>query len=133
VRTHSILSPQVVRTTRSIMATYFEGLDERSRPTVERLIDVIVDVLPHVEHGLKWGRLTFTQNEDWHHWLCAVAPTGKGAKLLIHKGALLADPHRVLEGEGRYLRAIAFAAPEHVDADVVGPILREAAARQTEM
>jgi hypothetical protein len=115
------------------MATYFEGLDERSRPTVERLIDVIVDVLPHVEHGLKWGRLTFTQNEDWHHWLCAVAPTGKGAKLLIHKGALLADPHRVLEGEGRYLRAIAFAAPEHVDADVVGPILREAAARQTEM
>jgi hypothetical protein len=115
------------------MATYFKGLDERSRPIVERLLDVVADVLPDAEHAQKWGRLTFTRNEDWHHWLCAIAPTGKGVKLLIHKGALLADPHGLLKGEGRYLRAIAFASPEDVDADVVGPILREAAARQSEL
>jgi hypothetical protein len=122
-----------MRTTHSLTATYFPGLDERSRPTVERLIDVVVDVLPDAQHERKWGRLTFTRNEDWHHWLCAIAPTGKGAKLLVHKGALVADPHGVLQGEGRYLRGIAFASPEDVDADVVAPILREASARQTEM
>jgi hypothetical protein len=122
-----------VRETHRIIATYFQGLDERSRPTVERLIDVVVDVLPDTEHGRKWGRLTFTRNADWHHWLCAIAPTSKGVKLLVHKGALLADPQGVLEGEGRYLRAITFASPEDVDTDVIAPILQEAAARQAEM
>jgi hypothetical protein len=122
-----------VRETDRIVATYFPALDEWSRPTVERLIDVVVDVLPDAQHGRKWGRLTFTQNGDWHHWLYAIAPTRKGVKLLVHKGALVADPRGVLEGEGRYLRAITFTSPEDVDKDVVAPILREAAARQTEM
>src|SRR5688572_29406331 len=84
--------PQLVRETHRIIATYLQELDERSRPTVERLIDVVIDVLPDTEHGRRWGRLTFTRNEDWHHWLCAIAPTSKGVKLLVHKGALLADP-----------------------------------------
>jgi len=53
--------------------------------------------------------------------------------LLLHKGALLADPSGLLEGDGRYLRAITFSSPADVDADVIAPILREAATRQTEM
>jgi hypothetical protein len=125
--------PDVVRETHSIIATYFPALDERSRSTVERLIDVVVDVLPDTENARKWGRLTFTRNGDWHHWLCAIATSKKSVKLVVHKGALLADPLGVFEGEGRYLRAIAFASPEGVDADVLAPILREAAARQTDM
>ncbi|MBA2528586.1 MAG: hypothetical protein H0V19_01255 [Euzebyales bacterium] len=52
---------------------------------------------------------------------------------MIHKGALLADPHGVMDGEGRYSRAITFHSPEQIDPDVVAPILREAAARRTEM
>jgi hypothetical protein len=51
----------------------------------------------------------------------------------MHKGALLADPHGVMSGEGRYSRAIPLSSPEQVDADLLAPILREAAARQTEM
>jgi hypothetical protein len=122
-----------VRETERLIATCLPALDERSRPTVERLIDVVVDVLPDTDHRRKWGRLTFTQNSDWHHWLCAIAPTKTAVKLLVHKGALLADPRGVLEDEGRYLRAISFTSPQDVDADVVAAILLEAAARQTEM
>jgi hypothetical protein len=59
--------------------------------------------------------------------------TKNALKLVIHKGALLADPRGVMEGEGRYSRAIAVRSPEEIDADVLAPILREAAARQTEM
>jgi hypothetical protein len=77
--------------------------------------------------------LTFTRNADWHHWLCAIAPSRKAVRLLVHKGALLTDARGVLKGDGRYLRAITFCSPDDVDADVVVPILREAAARQTEM
>jgi hypothetical protein len=125
--------PHVVRETDTIIATYFPRLDERARSTVELLVDVVVDVLPDAEHARKWGRLTFTRHGDWHHWLCAVAAGKKSVKLVVHKGALLADPLGVLEGEGRYLRALTFASPEDVDAEVVASILREAAARQTDM
>jgi hypothetical protein len=122
-----------VRESDRIFAAYFHELDERLRPTVERVIDVVVEVLPDAQYEWKWGRLTFTRSGDWHHWLCAIAPGRKTVRLLVHKGALLADPRGVLEGDGRYLRAIAFASPDDVDAAVVAPVLREAAARQTEM
>jgi hypothetical protein len=49
------------------------------------------------------------------------------------QGALLADPRGVMEGQGRYSRSIRFRSPNEIDADVVAPILREAAERQTAM
>ncbi len=79
------------------------------------------------------GRLTFTREGDWHHWICAISYTKNAVKLVIHKGALLADPRGVMEGEGRYSRAITVRSPEQIDADVLAPIVREAASRQTEM
>jgi hypothetical protein len=100
---------------------------------VERLVDLILDVVPDAQHDRKWGRITFTRRSDWHHWICAVSATKKAVKLVLHKGALLADPRGVMEGEARYSRSISFSSPEQIDADVVAPILREAAARQTEM
>jgi hypothetical protein len=118
---------------RKVIATHLPGLDERSRPTVERLIDVVFDALPDAQYERKWGQLTFTREGDWHHWICAISATKSAVKLVIHKGALLADPGGVMEGQGRYLRSIPFRSPSEIDADVVAPILREAAARQTEM
>jgi hypothetical protein len=118
---------------RAIIDTHLPDLDDRWRPTVERLIEVIFCELPDAQHERKWGRLTFTREGDWHHWIGAVSPTTKAVKLVLHKGALLADPHGAMEGGGRYTRAISFRAPDEIDPDVVGPILREAAARQTEM
>jgi len=115
-----------------IIARHLPNLDERPRATVERLIELILDVLPDAQHDRKWGRLTFTREGDWHHWICAISSTKNAVKLVVHKGALLADPHGVMEGDGRYSRAIAVRSPE-LDTDVLAPILREAAARQTEM
>jgi hypothetical protein len=118
---------------RAIIDKHLPDLDEGWRPTVERLIDVIFGELPDAQHDRKWGQLTFTRGGDWHHWICAVSPTKKAVKLVIHKGALLADPHAAMEGSGRYTRTIPFRAPDEIEPDVVGTILREAAARQTEM
>jgi hypothetical protein len=118
---------------RAIIDKHLPGLDEVWRPTVERVIAAILGELPDAQHERKWGQLTFTREGDWHHWICAVSPTKKAVKLVIHKGALLADPQGAMEGNGRYTRAIPFRAPDEIDAAIVGPILREAAARQTEM
>jgi hypothetical protein len=118
---------------KQIAATHLPELDPRSRAAIEPLIDLILDVLPDAQHERKWGRLTFTRAGDWHHWICAISSSKSSVKLVLHKGALLADPHGLMEGDGRYSRTIVFRPPEQIDREVLAPILREAAARQTEM
>jgi hypothetical protein len=118
---------------RAIVDKHLPDLDQEWRSTVERLVALILGELPHADHDRKWGQLTFTRDGNWHHWICAISPGKKVVKLMIHKGALLADPHEAMEGKGRYLRAIPFQAADEINRDVVAPILREAAARQTEM
>jgi hypothetical protein len=118
---------------RAIVKQHLPDLEQRRRTTAERLIEVILDQLPDGQHQRKWGRLTFTRGGDWHHWICAVAPTRGEVKLVLHKGALLDDPHEAMEGAGRYTRAIPFRTPEEIDPELVAPLLRQAADRQTEM
>jgi hypothetical protein len=118
---------------RAIVDQHLPDLDQGRRTTAERLIEVILGELPDAQHQRKWGRLTFTRAGDWHHWICAVTPTRHAVKLVLHKGALLDDPHEAMEGAGRYTRAIAFRAPEEIDSELVAPLLRQAADRQTEM
>jgi hypothetical protein len=117
----------------TIVDQHLPGLDPEWRPTVERLIEVILSQIPDAQHERKWGQLTFTREADWHHWICAISPTKKEVKLVIHKGALLDDPHRAMEGSGRYSRSISFRTPGEIDAGVVTPILRQATDRQVEM
>jgi hypothetical protein len=116
-----------------IAATHLPELDPQSRAAAELLIDLILDVVPDAQHERKWGRLTFTRAGNWHHWICAISSSKRSVQLVLHKGALLADPHRLMEGDGRYSRTILFRPPEQIEPDVLAPILREAAARQTEM
>jgi hypothetical protein len=118
---------------RTIIDKHFPDLGQELRATAERLVQVILAELPNAEHERKWGQLTFTCEGDWHHWICAVSPAKDALKLVIHKGTLLADPRGVMEGNGRYVRAIVFRAADEINPDVVAPILREAAARRTEM
>jgi hypothetical protein len=116
-----------------LAAEYLPDLDGELRATAERVIAVVLEALPDAEHERKWGRLTVTREGDWHHWICAVSATRNEVRLHIHKGALLSDPGGLMKGDGRYIRAIAFRAPDQVDAGAVAGILKEAAARQMEM
>ena len=118
---------------REVLAARLPELEEPSRATAEALVALVLGALGDAQHERKWGRLTFTRGGDWHHWICAISVTKAGVRLTFHKGALLGDPRGVLEGDGRYARAILFRSPDEVDAGVVTPILHEAAARQMEM
>jgi hypothetical protein len=118
---------------RAIVDEHLPDLDQRWRSTAERLVEAILGELPDAQQERKWGQLTFTRDGDWHHWICAISPTKNALKLVIHKGAMLADPQGAMEGKGRYTRVIPFREPDEIDPDVVGPILREASGRQTEM
>jgi hypothetical protein len=114
------------------VVTWLSGLDESLRREVEFLASVVASADAGLEQAIKWGQLTFTVGGNWHHWICGIAATKKGAKLVLHKGALLDDPHRLLQGSGRYLRDIPVKRVRQDPAAVRG-ILRSAVDHQTDM
>jgi len=82
--------------------------------------------------AIKWKRLTFTVEQDWHHWLCGVAVTHAGVRLVFHKGSLLDDPAGLLRGSGRYVCEL-----HHQDAvrhpEAVKALVEEAIAHQRDL
>lgn len=116
----------------SDVEAWLTALPDDQRLQVGQLADLIRATLDDVEEAVKWGRLTFTVDGNWHHWLCAIGATKTETKLMFHKGALLDDPSGLLEGEGRYLRSVrhdvATAHPEAVMA-----LIQEAILHQTDM
>lgn len=87
---------------------------------------------PGLDEAVKWGRLTFTADDNWHHWLCAVAATKRSVNLTFHKGVLLDDPAGLLEGSGQYIRTVPYARAT-AEPDAVAALIAQAVSRQTEM
>ena len=85
-----------------------------------------------VVEAIKWRRLTFTVDDNWHHWLCAITVTKRGVSLMFHKGSLLDDPVGLLRGDGSYLRHIP---PDQIaeHPDAVTALVRQAIEHQTDM
>jgi hypothetical protein len=102
------------------------------REQVEWLAGRVHRAAAGLAEAVKWGRLTFTVDGDWHHWLCAIAVTKRGVNLTFHKGALLDDPAGVLNGGGRYVRQLPYEKAA-ADPDAVTALVREAIAHQTDM
>jgi hypothetical protein len=102
------------------------------RERVDRLAARVHAAAAGVDEAVKWGRLTFTVDGNWHHWLCAIAVSPSGVSLVFHKGSLLDDPAGLLEGEGRYLRQLPYERAAK-DPDAVAALVRQAVARQTDM
>lgn len=85
---------------------WLDGVDEPHRRLAAEVAGIVAGADPRLQRAVKWRRLTFTVGGDWHHWLCAVAATKAGVRLVFHKGALLADPGAVLTGSARYVREL---------------------------
>ncbi len=111
--------------------SWLETLPTERREPVEWLAERVEKACDGVTAAMKWRRLTFTLDDDWHHWLCAVAVSKRGVDLVFHKGSLLDDPDGLLAGDGRYVRQVshdrAVAAPAAVDA-----LIHQAVERRTD-
>jgi hypothetical protein len=114
------------------IAEWLGKLGQHQREQAEEFAVLVHTADTGIAEAVKWRRLTFTVHDNWHHWLCAVAVSKGGAKLVFHKGALLDDPGGLLRGESRYLREI-----PHDDAmtqpNAVTALVREAIEHQTDM
>ncbi len=116
---------------RSGVPGWLSQLEPRTRAEVEEVARLIAAVDPRLHHAIKWGRLTFAVEDNWHHWLCGIAVTKKASFLVFHMGVLLDDPERLLTGAGRYVRQLPLAnATQHANA--VARLVRSAIDHETE-
>jgi hypothetical protein len=80
----SIHDPQV--------AEYIQRGTPHEQAIIQALIEVIFEAEPSMEEAMKWRRITYTAQGNWHHWICGIEITKKYVSLVFHKGALLQDP-----------------------------------------
>lgn len=90
------------------VTAWLADLAPDQREQVESLAGLVHELGTPLSEAIKWRRLTFTVDDDWHHWLCQISATKKGTSLVFHKGVLLDDPAHLLEGQGRYLRHVPY-------------------------
>jgi hypothetical protein len=106
------------------------GPDQREQ--VEWLAGQVHGAVADVGEAIKWRRLTFTVDGDWHHWVCAIGVTARAVNLVFHKGSLLDDPSGLLAGDGRYTRQIPYDRAA-ADPDAISALVRAAIEHQTDM
>jgi hypothetical protein len=111
---------------------WLANLDPSTRAQVEEVGQVVTEADPRLEGAVKWGRLTYSLEGNWHHWLCAVAVSKKATRLVFHKGVLLADRSGLLDGSGRYVREMPLAAALQNRDDVVD-LVRGAVQHETDL
>ena len=90
----------------------------------------IVQAHAPLDAAIKWGRLTFAVDDDFEHWICAVAASRQRVNLTFHFGSLLSDHTGAFApSDNRYVRKIGFVAPDEVDDAVVHDLLAQAVDR----
>lgn len=114
---------------RSVQA-WLMHLDPQSRSDVEASVRVIRGVDPRLTQAIKWGRLSFSIDGNWHHWLCGITATS-GSRLVFRKGALVEDPGQMLTGGGQYVRQLPLATVSD-NPDAVVRLVRSAIAHETD-
>jgi hypothetical protein len=111
---------------------WMDALTPGRREQVEELSSLVRAARPDVDEAIKWNRLTFTTERNWHHWLYAVAVTRSAVSLVFHKGTLLDDPEGLLRGTARYARQIPYAQAVKRPGGVIA-LCAQAVTRQTDL
>lgn len=110
-----------------------DNLKPENRELASILISYIMESNPEFDCEVKWNQITFTLNQNWHHWILAVSESKKGITLNFHKGALLKDPRKILKGTGSHLRTIKYHYREQIDPDYLKRLIKSSIAKQTEL
>lgn len=112
----------------SIAEEFMEKVPTDLKPIARRLFEYIKSHNAELTYAIKWKRLTFGLNQDFHHWLCAIQHTKKYISLVFHFGGLLDDPSNTfIKGESRFLRKIEYNSIEGIDYSVIQIFINQAA------
>ena len=98
-----------------------------SKIIAQNLSSIILSIDSAMCLSIKWKKLTFALNDDFHHWICAINFTKKGTVLYFHFGGLLNDEYNVLiSGESSFLRKIEFKTIEEIDKKIIKNYVKQA-------
>jgi len=119
--------------TSSYVSRYLNEFKPASKDIAKLIINLALEVNPEFDCELKWDQITFTLNQNWHHWILAVSEVKQGVTVSFHKGALLKDPRKIFKGTGSHLRTIKYEYPEMVDPSYLKMMITQAIDRQTDL
>ena len=120
-----ILSPQVSR--------YLNDFQPAKKDIANLIMSIALEVNPELDCEIKWDQITFTINQNWHHWIFAINESRQGVTVSFHKGALLKDPRKILKGTGSHLKIIKYEFREKIDPAYLKRLISEAIEKQTEL
>lgn len=90
-------------------------------------LDTVIRQATDLDRAIKWGKLTYAVNDDFHHWICATSVSKTKVTVTFHFGGLLADPeHTFRQGSSAFLRMLDFASPESINAALLSGMVRAA-------
>jgi len=105
---------------------FLNGLTPAGRDVAERLIWIVTGHAT-LDAAMKWRQLTFAVDNDFDHWICAVAATKRGANLTFHFGSMLSDRTGAFApSDAKYVRKICCTSRGDVDESVVRDLLTQA-------
>jgi hypothetical protein len=102
--------------------------DEEAGRTFVALDDAIRRAAPHLDVAIKYRLLSYTVDQDWRHWVCAVNATKSAVCLRFLWGVLLDDPLGVLRPGTSTLMTWDIPRGSDIDATAVGDYVRDALA-----
>ena len=97
----------------------FQGLAQDARASV-------MSVVPHAVERLRggWGLIGYNAP----HYFAFIVPEADRLRIGFEWGALLPDPSRLLEGEGKQVRYITISSAEQLNTPALAALLETAAA-----
>lgn len=109
--------------------TFLEKVRPEARGTVIAVDEAVRAEAP-VTSAIKWGKLTYAVEADFHHWICATSVGKDRVTLTFHFGGLLADPnHAFRSGSSTFLRMLDFPNTDGVDRGLIAETVASALRR----
>ncbi|HEX3029204.1 MAG TPA: DUF1801 domain-containing protein [Clostridia bacterium] len=76
---------------------YLLNIKPEFKDIANSLIEIILSTCEKLSIAIKWKRLTFAYNVDFHDWICAIDITKNSVNLIFHFGGLLEDKKNLLK------------------------------------
>ncbi len=102
-------------------------LNPNFKGIVEDITAIIGSVNEKLSCEIKWGRLTYGLNGDFHHWICGIAQTKKSVNLIFHFGGILEDKNKYfIIGDSFFLRKLEYTLKNDIDEKVIKNFVKQA-------
>lgn len=119
------------------LSTHVNSFLNDFKPSNKDIASVIISIALEINEEFDceviWDQITFTLNQNWHHWILAISESKQGVTVSFHKGALLKDPRKILKGSGSHLKTIRYEYREMIDPAYLKKLINEAIDKQTEL